>query len=246
MQKSLAPSCDFLDSLAGITLFARLDEIGVLSKAGRVHHHGHMIAVAELAGLTDVLHRNGLSADGVVGHGEHHEGDATFILAKHLFELLQRDISLERNLELGVLGLVDGDVDGLGLAALDVALGGVEVSIARNDMSFLDQVGEQHILGSTSLMGGDDILEAEETLHHFLELVERRGTGIALVAQHHGRPLAVAHGTGAGVGEAVDVHLFSLQYEYVVMGFAKPLFSLCVATLTEWLDHLDLPRFCKW
>ena len=127
-----------------------------------------------------------------------------------------------------------------------MALGGVEVSIARNDMPFLHQIGEQHVLGSTSLMGGDDILRAEETLHHLLELIERRCACIALVAQHHGRPLAVAHGTGARVGETVDVHLFGLQHKYVVMGFTKPLFSLCAATLSEWLDHLDLPRFSKW
>ena len=99
---------------------------------------------------------------------------------------------------------------------------------------------------STALMGGDDILEAEDALYNLLELIERGSTGIALVAKHHGRPLAVAHSTCARVGEAVDVYLLSLQHEYVVVGLFQPLFSFFASALAERLNHLDFPSFCKW
>ena len=40
------------------------------------------------------------------------------------------------------------------------------------------------------LVGGDDVLEAGDAPGGGLELVERLGPGVALVAQHHARPLA--------------------------------------------------------
>ena len=49
-------TCNLLDGLVGITFLSLLDEIAVLGKAGRVHHDGHTVFVAELAGLADVLH----------------------------------------------------------------------------------------------------------------------------------------------------------------------------------------------
>ena len=239
-------ACNLLDGLVGVALFALLDEVAVLCKAGRVHHHRHMIFVAQLAGLADVLHRYRLSAHGVVGHGEHHERHVARILLQHLLQFLERHIPLEWYFELGVFGFVDGHVDGLGLAELNVALGGVKVGIAGHHVAFFHQIGEQHVLGGTSLMGGDDILETEDALHHRLELIERCGTGIALIAEHHLRPLAVAHGTGARVGQAVDVHLFCLQHEYVVMGFFQPLFSFLTSALAERFYHFDFPSFCEW
>ena len=163
---------NLLDGLVGVALLTGLDKVRVLGKAGAVHHYGHAILVAQLAGVLDVLHRHGLAANGVVGHGQYHEGNITLVLLEHLLQLLERNVALEGELELGVLGLVDGDVDGLGLAGLDVTLGGVEVGVTGNDVAFLHQIREQHVLGSTALVGGDDILEAEDALYHALELVE--------------------------------------------------------------------------
>ena len=202
--------------------------------------------MAQFAGLADVLHRHRLTANGVVRHRKHHERHIALVLAEHLFQLFQRHIALERQFQLRVLRLVDGDVDGAGLAIFDMTLRGVEVCIARHHIAFLHQVGEQHVLSCTALVGGDDVLESEDALHHLLELIERCGTGIALVAKHHRRPLAVAHGTGARIGQAVYVDLLGLQHEYVVVGFAEPLFSLLACALTQWFDHFDLPRFSKW
>ena len=72
----------------------------------------------------------------------------------------------------------------------------------------MNQIGEQYILGCTSLVGRYDIFKAGEPCNHFFQLEEGRSAGIALVSQHHSCPLAVAHGTRTGVGDEVDVYLF--------------------------------------
>ena len=56
-------------------------------------------------------------------------------------------------------------------------------------------------LGGASLVSRYHIVKAGEACDGVLHLEERAGAGIALIAHHHSRPLAVAHGAGAGVGE---------------------------------------------
>ena len=83
------------------------------------------------------------------------------------------------------------------IAALDMALGGVEVGVARDDLARLHQIAEQHVLGCTALVGGDDILKTGDLGDGVLHVIEGTGAAVALVAHHHGSPLTVAHGTSA-------------------------------------------------
>ena len=106
-------------------------------------------------------------------------------------------ISLEGHFELGVLGLVNGAVECRGVATLDVSLGGVEVGVAGHHVTLFHEIGEEHVLGGSSLVGGDDVFEAREPGDGLLHLQEGACAGIALVAHHDARPLAVAHGSGA-------------------------------------------------
>ncbi len=233
------------DALVGVAFLAGLDEVGVLDEAGGVHVDGHAVAVAELAGLADVLHADGLSADGVVGNGEHHEGHVALVLNEHFLKQFEADVAFEGQLQLGVLGLGDGYVDGESLAALDVALGGVEVGVAGDDHAGLDQVGEEHVLGGAALVGGDDVVEAGQGGDGVLHVVERAGAAVALVAHHHGAPLAVAHGAGAGVGQQVDVDVVAFEHEDVVVGLFEPFLALGAGGLLDGFYHLDFPRFSK-
>ena len=202
--------------------------------------------MAEFAGLADVLHRDGLAADGVVGDGEDHKGDVALVFLQDLLELGQVNVALEGDLELGVVSLLDGDVDGESLAALDVALGGVEVGVAGDDVAGLHQVAEQHVLGCAALVGGDDILEAGQLGDGVLHMIERTGAAVALVALHHSSPLAVAHSAGAAVGQQVDVDVVALQHKDILMGFVEPFFTLFTSGFLDGFHHLDFPRFCKW
>ena len=236
---------DLGEGLVLVAFLAGLDEVGVLDEAGAVDVDGHTVFVAEFAGLADVLHADGLSADGVVGDGKNHEGHIALVLLQHLLQLGEVDIAFERHLELGVVSLLDGHVDGEGFAALDVALGGVEVGVAGDDHAGLHQVAEQHVLSGTALVGGDDVVETGDFGDGVLHVEERASAAVALVAHHHGGPLAVAHGAGAGVGQEVDVDVVALQHEHVLVGLVEPLLTLLASAFLDGFYHLDFPSFCK-
>ena len=108
-------------------------------------------------------------------------------------QFLRVNVAFEGHLELSVFGLVNGAVNGCGLAALDVTLGGVEVAVAGYIVALMHQSGEEHILGCASLMGRDNIVETGEAVDGLFELEPAACAGIALVAKHQGCPLTVAH-----------------------------------------------------
>ncbi len=84
------------------------------------------------------------------------------------------------------------------------------------------------VLGAPALVGGHQVAVAVVGLHRLLQVVKVSAAGIGLVAQHHARPLAVAHGAGAAVGEQVDVHVLGAQEEGVVARLlqgARPLLA---------------------
>ena len=203
-------ACNLLNSLVSIAFLAGLDEVRVLGKACAIHNYGNTVLVAKFTSLLDVLHRNGLTANGVVGNGEHHERNITLILNENFLQLLERNVTLERYLKLCVLGLVDCNVDSLSLAGFDVTLSSIEVGVARNNVAFLNEIREENILGSTSLVSWNYILETKDALYHFLELIERGCTCITLVTKHHSRPLLVAHGACTRVSKTVDIDLIGL------------------------------------
>ena len=230
---------------AAVPGLARLDEVGVLGETGGVHDDRDTVFVAQGAGRLDVLHGDGLPADGIVRNGEDHERDVPGILLQYLLEFLQADVSLERDLELGVLGFVGRDVDGLGLAGFDMALGRVEMGIAGDDVAFLYEIGEENVFSGSALVRRDDVRHAEKALDRSFQLVERAGAGIALVAHHEGGPLAVGHGARAGIGQQVDIDLLGLQLKYIVMCFPEPLLALLAGAAADGLDHFDLPGLSK-
>ena len=166
--------------------------------------------MAQGACILDVLHGNRLSANGIVGYGKYHERNVALVFNQNLLQLFKRNVALERHLFLSVLGIVAGYVYSLGMSALYVTLGGIEVSVARNHVAFLHQIGEENVFGSPSLVSRNHVVHSEDFLYHSLKLVERGCSGITLVAEHQFSPLAVAHGTGAAVCEKVYVNLFSL------------------------------------
>ena len=126
-----------------------------------------------------------------------------------------------------------------------MTLRGVEMGIAGDDISSLDEMGEENILGSASLVSRDYIVEAGDALDDVLELIEAACAGIAFVAGHHGSPLAVGHCTGSAVGQTVDVDMVAAEHEYVVFGIFKPFFALFASAFVDRFHHLDLPRFSK-
>ena len=232
---------DFAESFILITFFASLDEVGVLDEAGTIDVDRDTVFVAEFASFADVLHGNGLTSNGVVGYGEYHEWHIAFVFLEHFLEFFKAYVAFEGDFELSVVSFGDGDIDGEGLAALDVALGGVEVGVAGDHLAGLDEVGEQHVLGCAALVGGDDVLEAGELGDGVLHVVERAGAAVAFVTHHHSAPLAVAHGASTRVGEQVDVDIIALKHKDVLVSFFEPFLAFGTSGFLNGFDHLDFP-----
>ncbi len=85
----------------------------------------------------------------------------------------------------------------------------------------LQHDGEENALGGAALVGGDDVLVAEDVLHGISEADEAAAAGVALIALHNGGPLVGGHGAGAGVGEQIDQHIVGGEQEQVVVGGAQ-------------------------
>ena len=91
--------------------------------------------------------------------------------------------------------------------------GGGEVHVARHVVAGLDGGLRQQVLGTASLMGGHDVLVAVVLADGVFEVGEVDRTGVGLVAEHHARPLAVAHRVRARVGQQVDVHVGGVEQD---------------------------------
>ena len=238
---------DLLDRLRGITLLAGLDEVGVLGEARRVHQEGHAVAAAQFGCLADVAHRHGLASGRVVGDGEHHARNPfARVLTQDLFEFRKVHFAFERQFQLRVGRGVDRAVHGVAAAELDVSLRGVEVRVAGDDVALLEQRREDHVLRGASLVRGQEPRHAEQVADCLLEPEVGRRPGVAFVAGHHRRPLAVGHRPRARIGQQVDRHLIRAQFEKVVTGFADPRFALFARGGADGLGHLDLVGFGVW
>jgi hypothetical protein len=190
----------FLDGLVGISFLTRLDEVGVFGKACRVEDYAQAVAVGEFADGAEVGHGNRLAACGVVRHRYDDKRHVAGVLAHGFFEFFDVDVAFERVFELGILGFIDSAVNSKSLAAFNVPFGGVEMGVARHHMPLFDEGAEKHVFGGTPLVGRYYQGEPCDAFNGVPHVEERAGAGITFVACHHGGPLAVAHGAGAGVG----------------------------------------------
>ena len=225
-------------------MLADLDEVGVLGKTAGVEVERDAMLAANRADGFDVLHRHGLAAAGVVGHGQHDQGHA--LAAGALNQALQRGdvhVAFERMLQAGLAALGDDQIDRLGADELDVGAGGVEVRVVGDDIAFLAHHAEEDALGGAALVGGDDVLVAEDILNGGAELLEAAAAGVTLVAFHDGRPLVGGHGAGAGVGEQVDEDIVGRQQEKVVVRGAEQLLALRAGGPVDGFDALDAEWF---
>ena len=127
-------------------------------------------------------------------------------------------LPLNGRLDLGVEGFAAGQVEGDGAAVLDVGPGGVEVAVVGNDVARFEHARGEDPLGGATLVGREDVLHPGDLGDARLEALPRPAAGVALVAEHHRRPLLGGHGAGARVGEQIDAAVLGVEEEDVVVG----------------------------
>ncbi len=91
-------------------------------------------------------------------------------------------------------------------------------------------------------MGRHHIFVAVMMPNGFFQMIEIAAAGIGFVAQHHARPLPIAHCAGAAVGQQIDVHVFGAKQEGVVAGDGKRFLALFARHHADRFDDFDFPR----
>ena len=223
--------------------FAFLDEEGVFGHAGGVEEQLFAVLSGHGAHVAQVLQAHGLAAAGVVGDGDHDEGNLVAVRLEGVFQLGEVDVALEGLFEFGLEGGVNHAVDGRGLRVEHVRAGGVEGHVDGNEVAGLHQRADENVFRRAALMGGNDVVEAQHFLHGVLEAEEAVGAGVGFVAQHEGGPLFLAQRAGAGVGKQVDVHVLGLEREHIVMRFPERLLALFLTGQMDAFDGFEAERF---
>ncbi len=119
-----------------------------------------LVAITNLTNGTQVGHRNGLTAAGVVGHGDHDQRHPfTPDLLDGPNESVDIHVAFERILRCRIPALGDHQVTGLSSLILDVGPRRIEVRVVRNHVTCADHGGEEDLLRGPALMRGDDLLE---------------------------------------------------------------------------------------
>ncbi len=117
---------------------------------------------------------------------------------------------------------------------------GGEIHISGNVLPLFDRNLTDQMFGPASLMRRDDKFVAIKFLYRRLKVVKVSAAGVSLVAQHHPRPLPVAHRRSAGIGQQIDVHVARAQQERVVPRLFQCFGALRGGGQPYRFDHLDL------
>ena len=121
----------------------------------------------------------------------------------------------------GVVRFIDNHVYERAPGEFLVQARGREVHVAGNDVAGVNHDPRKDVLGGAPLMRGDEILVSIILSYSLPQVVKVLAAGIGFVAQHHARPLAVAHGIGAAVGQQVDIDVLGAQQKGVVARFRQ-------------------------
>ncbi len=156
-------------------------------------------------------------------------------------QLVEIDVAFEGMVRVGIVGVIDDDVDEVATRVLLVELRRGEVHVPGDDISVRDQDLAQDVLGAATLVGGDQLFVAVHLVHGVDEVVEAPGARIRLIAEHQTGPLVIGHRRRARVGEQIDVHVVGLQQERVVSGLPDRLVAFLASGHPDGFDHLDLP-----
>ena len=157
--------------------------------------------MTECAGFFYILHTDRLTSHCVIGNSEYHKWDIAFILLQNFLKFLQTDVTFKRNFFLSIFCIISCNVDCMCLSAFYMPLCRIEVCISGDNVACFYKMREENILGSTSLMGWNNIFHSKDSSYCFFEFIERRGSCIAFIAQHHGSPLLVGHCTCTTIGK---------------------------------------------
>ena len=240
---------EFLDDGGDGTVLAAglaiLNEVSVFDHARSIQDHADSVLVRQFADRLHIGERNRLAAGQVHRGGDAEVGNVSGAVSlDDLFHLVQVHVAFEGVQVLRVMRLGNDDVYKGAAGQLLVKTGSGEVHVAGNNVARLDKGLRQQVLSAAALVRRDNVLVSIPVAHRLFQPVKAAAAGVGLVAHHHRRPLPVAHGRGSGVGQQVNVHIFTAQQKGIVACLADCLFQLRMAGNPHRFHHFDLERLC--
>jgi hypothetical protein len=148
-------------------------------------------------------------------------------------------VAFEGKLQGRLPALGDEQVYSLGAHELDVGARCIEMSVIRNDVTFLARDFKQNAFCRTTLVSGDDMFVADDFVDRVAEAIEASASGVALIALHDRSPLVRGHGSGSRVSEEIDEHIICWQEEEVVVRGFQQFFALRARRPADRLDAFD-------
>ena len=205
---------------------------------------GRVVLFRPRRDLFQVRHRKRLTAGHVHTRRNRQIGNRRRALFVDQFlQLVQVDVAFERMRRIRVVRLVDDAIVENATGAFGVFARGGKVHIHRHVLARLDANLRRDVLRGAPLVRRHDVLETVDIVDGLLEIVEITRARVCLVAQHHPRPLPVAHRAGARIGEQINVDVFALEQEGVVARFDDLALPIFARRHFDRLDHLDFVRF---
>ncbi len=97
------------------------------------------------------------------------------------------------------------------------------------------------MLGAPALVRRNNVFVAVILSNRFPKVIEVLASGVRFVTKHQARPLVIAHGAGAAVGQQVDVHILGAEQKGVVPGFGYALLTILSGRHADRLNHFYFP-----
>jgi hypothetical protein len=233
---------DVGDELPALTGLALLDEPRVLDRARRVEDDLYAVPPRVLTDLAQVGEAHRLAARHVHRRRDRDVRHARRAMALHDgVELREIHVPFERVLRRGIVRLVDDHVVEGATRELLMRPRGSEVHVAGDVIARRNEDVRQNVLGTTSLVGRNEVRVAVVLANGALERVEVSRARVRFVTQHHAGPLPVGHRARPGVGEQVDVHVVGPEQERVVPRVPDGALALRARGETQRLDDFHSP-----
>jgi len=154
-------------------------------------------------------------------------------------------VPLEGMLLLREHRFIDDQVEGHAPLVKNIGARGIEMDVIGHQIALLEGDGKEQVLGGASLVGGNDMPEAEEGVDGLLKVVIIFAARIGFITHHHPGPLMVAHRRSAAVGEQIDVDTRSGEPEHIESRFTDELVALLAGGPAQGFDDLDPERFSR-
>ena len=237
-----------------ITRLALLNKIGILGKAGGIHHHRNVIFLRDGIHAAQIGNGYRLATSGITGNSANniwHIFSARFFNAR--FQFFQIKIAFEIVFDAGIKGFFGISVFYRTAIDLRMALRGIKEIIGKSDhfaavetfflLAFFNEYRNVDLLGAAPLVGRDGVLVAEDFFDGFGKRVITAAAAVGFVTAQHRCLHVLRDRAGATVGQKVNKDVFAVEQKRVHAGLENGFFAMLTRGAFDRFDDADAEGF---